>query len=240
MLNALEWVEKDQVGKVVICTDSAAVLASMRSFHSNSRQGLLYEILQLVTRIVSNGCKLHFLWVPAHVGVMGNEKADKMAKKALEKLEVEMNVSFSKAEVKSMIWDKVKIMWQEKWDNEVKGRHLYNIQESIRVKRIGSGNRKEEVVLTRLRLGHSALNKTLQVVGKHEDGLCEDCLVDETIEHVLMECSNYEIERESLRSKMRELGEQEITVKSLLRLENRKKMRVLSEFLRATGLCDRI
>ena len=42
-----------------------------------------------------------------------------------------MYVSFSKAEVKSMIWDKVKIMWQEKWDNEVKGRHLYNIQKSI-------------------------------------------------------------------------------------------------------------
>ena len=162
--------ENTQVKKVVICTDSTAVLASMRSFHSSSRQGLLYEILQLVTRIVSNGCKLHFLWVPAHVGVLGNEKADKMAKKALEKLEVEMNVRISKAEVKSVIWGKVNIMWQEQWDNEVKGRHLYNIQESIRVKRIGSGKRKEEVVLTRLRLGHSALNKTLQVVGKHKDG----------------------------------------------------------------------
>ena len=65
-------------------------------------------------------------------------------------------------------------------------------------------------------------------------------LVDETIEHVLMECSKYEVERETLISKMRELGEQEITVKSLLRLENRKQMRVLSEFLRAMGLCDRI
>ena len=187
---------------------------------------------------MSNGCKIHFLWVPAHVGVLGNEKADKMAKKALEKLEVEMNVSFSKAEFKSMVWDKVKIMWQGKWDNEVKGRHLYNIQKSIRVKRIGSGRRKEEVVLTRLRLGHSALNKTLQVVGKHQDGLCEDCLEDETIEHVLMNCSKYEIERETLRNKMRELGEQEITVKSLLRMDNRKHLRILIEFLRVTGLFE--
>ena len=61
-----------------------------------------------------------------------------------------------------------------------------------------------------------------------------------TIEHVLMNCSKYEIERETLRNKMRELGEQEITVKSLLRMDNRKHLRILIEFLRVTGLFDRI
>ena len=166
LISALEWVESTQFKKVVICTDSAAVLASMSSFHSSSRQGLLYEVLELVTRLVIKGCKLKFLWVPAHVGIVGNEKADKMAKKALEKLEVEKNVSISKAEVKSVIWGKVNMMWQGKWDSESKGRHLYRIQDSIQVKRLGSSNRKEEVVLTRLRVGHSALNKTLHVVGK--------------------------------------------------------------------------
>ena len=44
-----------------------------------------------------------------------------MAKKALEKEKVEMNISLSKAEVKSLIWEKVK-MWQDKWDSEEKGR----------------------------------------------------------------------------------------------------------------------
>ena len=164
--------------------------------------------------------KIKFVWVPAHVGIVGNEKVDKMAKKALEKLEVESNVSISKAEVKSVIWGKVNMVWQGKWDNELKGRHLYRIQDRIRVKRLGSGNRKEEVVLTRLRLGHSALNKTLQIVGKHRDGLCDECLEDETIEHVLMNCSKYEREREEMRNKMMELGEQEITLKRLSRMDS--------------------
>ena len=83
----------------MICTDTASVLASMRSFYSSSRQGLLYEVLQSITRIVQQGRQIHFLWVPAHVGVKGNEKADKMAKKALEKEKIEMNISLSKAEV---------------------------------------------------------------------------------------------------------------------------------------------
>ena len=218
---------------MVICTDSTAVLASMLSFHSNSRQGLLYEVLQSVTGIVVKGCEIKFLWVPAHVGVKGNESADKMAKKAIKKLAVEMNVKISKSEVKSMIWERVNVLWQEKWNNEVKGRHLYCIQNSIGTKKVMSGDRRKEIVLTRLRLGHSALNKSLHIIGKHQSGFCEVChQEDETIEHVLQRCRRYDTERETMRYKMRELGEQEVGMKTLLRMENWKHVRVLIEFLK--------
>ena len=55
-----------------------------------------------------------------------------------------------------------------------------------------------------------------------------------------MSCSKYERERETMENKMRELGEQEITVKSLLRMDNRKHLRILIEFLRVTGVFYRI
>ncbi len=51
------------------------------------------------------------------------------------------------------------------WDKEGKGRHQYQIQKIMKAKRVETGNRKEEIVLIRLRLGHCALNKTLQMVG---------------------------------------------------------------------------
>ena len=84
--------------------------------------------------------------------------------------------------------------------------------------------------MTRLRLGHSALNKTLQLVGKHQNGLCEGCQEEETVEHVLMSCRSYEMERETMRNKMKDLGVQEFTLKNLLRMENIKHVRVLIEF----------
>lgn len=56
------------------------------------------------------------------------------------------------------------------WDNEGKGRHLYHIQKSIKVNKVGSGNRKDEIVLTRLMLGHCALNKTLKNGRETSDG----------------------------------------------------------------------
>ena len=74
-----------------------------------------------------------------------------MAKKALEKLEVEKNVSISKAEVKSVIWGKVNMMWQGKWDSELKGRHLYHIQDSIQVKRLGSARKRSSINKTKVR-----------------------------------------------------------------------------------------
>lgn len=39
-------------------------------------------------------------------------------------------------------------------------------------------SRREEVVYTRLRLGHTGLNSTLQILGK-SDGQCVECKVKE-------------------------------------------------------------
>ena len=80
-------------------------------------------------------------------------------------------------------------MWQEKWEREL-GRHLFNIQSNVKAKKNFKGHRRD--VLTRLRLGHSALNKTLKLVAKHPSGVSEICQKEESVGHVLMECRGYE------------------------------------------------
>ena len=97
-----------------------------------------------------------------------------------------------------------------------KGRHLYQIQKSVKVNRVGSGNRREETVLTRLRLGHCALSKTLKMIGKHQTGLCEGCQGEESVEHVLLQCRKYRAQREMMRNNLREIGVQEFKLKGLL------------------------
>lgn len=100
--------------------------------------------------------------------------ADGLAKRALKKERIEMHVSISKSEVKSIIWWGTIQKWQEMWDRE-KGRHLYLIQKSVMGVRMDDRYRREEVVLNRLRLGHCSLNKTLRLLGKQQTGLCKVC-----------------------------------------------------------------
>lgn len=69
---------------------------------------------------------------------MGNDtcwEADKMTKKALKLKQSRSNISLSKAEVKGIIRGAMITKWQEMWDGEVKGRHLY-IQ-----KQVGNGRK---------------------------------------------------------------------------------------------------
>lgn len=43
-------------------------------------------------------------------------------------------------------------------------------------------NRKEERAMTRIRNGHTVLNSSLYIIQKHNDGKCEVCGVEETVE----------------------------------------------------------
>ncbi len=52
-------------------------------------------------------------------------------------------------------------MRQSKWDGENKGQHLYNIQKTVGNERRIFGNRKEDSIMSRLRIGLSALNHSL-------------------------------------------------------------------------------
>jgi hypothetical protein len=56
---------------------------------------------------------------------------------------------------------------------------------------------EEAAIFTRLRVGHSQLNKYLNVIGKRPTGKCDYCQETETVEQVLLQCGQYQREREA-------------------------------------------
>lgn len=101
---ALLWVESNGGNRQsVIASDSSSAIVSIKNSHSGSRKDILLEVLQLASGLQKAGKMFSFLWVPAHIGVEGNELADVWAKRAADKDIIDVDIKHSKAEVKSII-----------------------------------------------------------------------------------------------------------------------------------------
>ncbi len=187
IIMAISWISEVKVPKIVICSDSSSALISLNERKSKTRQDMIIEIIQELHSLKQISIKVQFLWVPAHIGLKGNEEADNLAKKAIEQETVDIQIPFSRSEIKSIIKKNIWKLWQQLWDKDTKGRHLYQIQSTVGKGRVSGWSRAEENMITRLRLGHTRLNNTMHLINKHPTGLCEVCDVNETVEHVILQ-----------------------------------------------------
>ncbi|XP_061909335.1 uncharacterized protein LOC133653724 isoform X1 [Entelurus aequoreus] len=238
---AINWIEENKARKAVVCSDSSSALTSIKNIASETRQDLVYEIVQAVYRINKAGGVVTFLWAPAHVGVEGNELADKYAKQATTKTEVNMEIKHSKEEVKNIIKIEHNKKWQDNWNKETKGREYYKVQRRVGVMRGGGNrNRKEEDIITRMRLGHTYLNSSLKLMGKHATELCDSCQQIENVRHVLIHCRKYNREREILGNKLAKENTR-LAVEDILGLHSEHTgYKAIHTFFKNTGLNKRI
>jgi hypothetical protein len=125
------------------------------------------------------------------VNIKGNEKADKLAKQALDHTEVDNSIAFEAREVNEQINDFTTRKWQKHWDNCTTGKFNRELNKTVKhcIKYENSCRRKE-VTITRLRVGRCRLNKYLYDIGVAWSNLCSTCKVPETIEHYLLFCKN--------------------------------------------------
>ena len=96
---------------------------------------------------------IFFCWIPSHIGIRGNEAADVAAKESLDFNIIASQVPYTdlKPHINSFIAKK----WQERWSS-CPDNKLFKIKPTLGVWPSGFRNsHKEEVVLSRLRIGHT-------------------------------------------------------------------------------------
>ncbi|GFN82574.1 RNA-directed DNA polymerase from mobile element jockey [Plakobranchus ocellatus] len=99
---------------------------------------------------------ISFVWIPAHVGIRGNENVDKLAKAALNRASC-LGKLICWSDLKPKMNTNINSIWQRDWDAEGANKlHevLPNLGEDLHRRGEGAG-RKRETAMCRLRVGHT-------------------------------------------------------------------------------------
>jgi ribonuclease HI len=180
----------------LLCTDSRSALSSIRKVYPT--HPLVQDIQSLLFTHRNLGNSIVFVWVPGHTGIRGNELADSTARRALCRPVIDYNLVTS-ADLKTHFRELIRSKWKELWHNTTNNK-LRGIKEvtsawptSIR------SCRREEVVLTRLRIGHCALTHAYLFTAERIPPRCDICDMPLTVKHLLVECIKYRDLREKYR-----------------------------------------
>ena len=82
--------------------------------NQDSRNPIIIKLLDHLQRLKNDGFIIHFCWVPSHVGIKGNEEADRIAKEALNKRE-SSRYSFPYKDYVPKVKDFIRNKWQQRY-----------------------------------------------------------------------------------------------------------------------------
>ena len=189
---ALIWIKQAPANSYVIFSDSLSALQSLDTGSCASRPNTVQKIKELLTEVTKRS-EVVFVWIPSHVGIAGNERADHLAKSATEGVaECHIPVAQEISDAYNDIHKYIENIWQKTYDASKTGAQYRLLEPKISRKiKYSAKQRDKEVTITRLRLGKCRLNFYLHKIGCHENGLCDACGEPETIEHLLLRCQQH-------------------------------------------------
>ena len=166
-----------------IFSDSKSALQSLEIF--NPIHPFVLKILEWVFLHSRRGIQIRFCWVPAHVGVLGNDKADLLAKTAASNL-IPPRCQLPHRDFLPGLRTSIKDVWQQRWDN-IGVNKMKEITDLVNPWQYIDLPRKQEIMLCRLRIGHTRITHSYLMAGEYQPHCC-DCLVPLTVRHFLIEC----------------------------------------------------
>ena len=141
--------------------------------------------MNLLWALSDKGTRVRFCWLPSHCGIEGNEIVDQLAKETFDH-DIDPLATVRYADLKPVVNSYIQQEVQIKWDVSIHGRDLYLLKPTLGPpKKFKHLTRAEEVVISRLRIGHTKATKS-HILSRGPPTACQHCGQTLTIGHMLL------------------------------------------------------
>lgn len=188
IIQALKIIKESSENSFIIFSDSLSALEALKNVWS------LNPLIQRVLKKLDDK-DLMFCWIPSHVGLSGNEKADELARSEVNRQFMETRTSFS--DEKNLVKQKIREQAQREW-HDTQGNKFRKIKDQLgKWVHPSTLERVEITRLMRLRSGHTRTTHE-HIFKKEPAPICQFCSAKKlSIEHLLSECTALKTKRDA-------------------------------------------
>lgn len=220
--------------EIVVFTDSkSSCISIINTIKKNNEKYFEQKIIKLL--IDNPQCSVTIQWVPAHIGIPGNETADEIAKEAITNNLPHLDIKL----VPNDIIYNCKISLHEKWtleyNNQTLTKGTFNAEINQNNPHLkpwfnnSSLTHKQIKLINRLRTGHT-FDKHFKYLMKIEDNnLCNTCNTKENAIHIIDSCTKFN----TIRHKYKIICEKGL--KEILKSGKDKEMLEIVKFVEEIG-----
>ena len=205
---------------VKIFVDSQAALAAIANPYVTSC--IVAEAIEKLNTLADLTRSVTLVWIPAHKGYEGNERADALAKEgSMEDDRAFMRrVNMPQATVKREIKDQIYNEWRKEWSELNMANHsksFYSGPNPGKARFVYKLARLELGRFARIITGHNNLNFFQDKIGLARDPTCRFCREgQETITHLTNVCPRFQVQRREILLDQPPTAEMKWSVRGLL------------------------
>lgn len=239
---------------LTIFTDSQAAIQAVRNPRRPSGQYILTAIYKGVKTLGERGLppeniKIH--WIPAHVGVAGNEAADEVAKEAAARGgEVQIGSAGQPdrpeqlivrlaAAAKRAVRQRIQQRWKKQWEMEKGAKPTRRLIKAPHKKNLGlyKGLPKPHTsIIIQMRTMRIGLRHFLFKINAYDSDRCSCGEGSQTPKHILLQCSLYVEARRKMINKLFNEGFRGNISDYDTLVSDPQAIRYIAEFMHQTGL----
>lgn len=216
IVSALEMVTEDaekgnRRKRAVVFTDNQAAIRTFQMPTGRSGAYIIARAISLIDKIQQDlELEIELRWIPAHIGLCGNEAADRAAKEAAKQTLHTHNSEITQAKtyhlqttLKTWLHRWIRAEWAYNWEMEFKGRttYKYTPEPNRRILQLHYKLKKwQSAMLVQMRTGKIGLRDYLwkrKVPDFNHPG-CECGEGRQTVEHILLRCRDFNDLRKGL------------------------------------------